>query len=262
MPKTLAMVFAFLFGAAVGSFVNVCIYRLPRRLSIVRPPSHCPHCGTFLRVADLVPLLSYLWLVGKCRYCKTPISPRYFVVELTTALLFIAAVARYDVSIYAALVASALAALLIIAAVDWEFFLVPDEAIWVLAFLGIVKSFLADTPSQMVQSSVAGAVVGASVIWLIGTLGRWMFRREAMGFGDVKIAAAVGTHLGLTWTLLPFFLLSVFIGALLGVAMGIVQRRGLTGYMPFGPALAVAAGIVLLYPREVTELALRLYGLR
>lgn len=262
MPKTLALVFAFLFGAAIGSFVNVCIYRLPRRLSIVHPPSHCPHCGTFLRVADLVPLLSYLWLMGKCRYCKTPISARYFVVELATALLFVAAVARYGVSVSAALVALALAALLVIAAVDWEFFLVPDEAIWALALLGLARCLFADAPLAGLLSSVAGAGVGAGVVGLVGTLGRWVFRREAMGFGDVKIAAAVGTHLGLTWTLLPFFLLSVFIGALLGVGMALAQRRGLTGYMPFGPALAVAAAVVLLYPHEVTDIALRIYGLR
>ncbi|MFA0756790.1 MAG: hypothetical protein YPKNTGVA_002319 [Candidatus Fervidibacter sp.] len=262
MPTWLTTLFAFLFGAAVGSFVNVCIYRLPRRLSILHPPSHCPHCGTYLTAADLVPLLSYLWLLGKCRYCKTPISPRYFVVELVTALLFVAAVHRYGASVGAALVALSLAALVVIAVVDWEFFLVPDEAVWALGVLGGIRCLLTGEPLRALMVGFGGALVGALTIWLIGIVGRWLFRREAMGFGDVKIAAAVGMHLGLTWALLPFFLLSVFVGALLGVGLALLQRRALTGYMPFGPALAMAAGALLLYPHEITEFVLRIYALR
>ncbi len=261
MPHWFVNLFAFLFGAAVGSFVNVCIYRLPRKLSIVQPPSHCPHCGTTLAAIDLVPLLSYLWLGGKCRYCKTPISPRYFVVELLTALLFVAAVNRYLFNLEAILVSASLAALIVIAFVDWEFFLVPDEAVWALGIFGFVRYVLSEPTPHGVLVSLGGAILGGTVIWVIGILGRLIFRKEAMGFGDVKIAAAVGAHLGVTWLMLPFFLFSVFVGAAMGIFVALVQRRSLTGYIPFGPAMAVAAAIVFLAPPSVTNFVLQIYGI-
>lgn len=261
MPHWFIALFAFLLGAAVGSFVNVCIYRLPRKLSIVQPPSHCPHCGTTLTAFDLVPLLSYLWLGGKCRYCKVPISPRYFAVELLTAVLFVASVNRYSFGLEAVLVAASLAALIVIAFVDWDFFLVPDEAVWALGILGFIRSLTLSPNLHGVFSSLSGAVLGGAVIWFIGNLGRLVFRKEAMGFGDVKIAAAVGAHLGVTWLMLAFFLFSIFIGAAMGVSLALFRRRPLTGYMPFGPAMAVAAAIVLVAPPSVTDLVLRLYGI-
>ncbi|MCX7642432.1 MAG: prepilin peptidase [Armatimonadetes bacterium] len=261
MPKWFVALFAFLFGAAVGSFVNVCIYRLPRKLSIVKPPSHCPHCGTTLTAFDLVPLLSYLWLGGKCRYCKTPISPRYFLVELLTAMLFVAAVDRYSLSLEAVLVSISLAALVVIAFVDWEFFLVPDEAVWALGILGFFKHVILISNPHGILISLGGAVLGGTVIWLIGILGRLVFRKEAMGFGDVKIAAAVGAHLGATWLMLPFLLFSIFVGAVMGVLLALLQRRSLTGYIPFGPAMAIAATIVFLAPPSVINFVLQLYGI-
>lgn len=261
MPKWFVTLFAFLFGAAVGSFVNVCIYRLPRKLSIVKPPSHCPYCGTTLTAIDLVPLLSYLWLGGKCRHCKTPISSRYFVVELLTALLFVAAVNKYSPNLEALLVSVSLAALVIIAFVDWEFFLVPDEAIWALGIFGFIRYVNSVPDYHGVLTSIGGAILGGAIIWVIGVLGRLVFRKEAMGFGDVKIAAAVGAHLGATWLMLPFFLFSVFIGAVMGLSVALVQRRSLTGYMPFGPAMAVAAAIVFLAPPSIIDAVLQLYGI-
>ncbi len=261
MPKWFINLFAFLFGAAVGSFVNVCIYRLPRKLSIVQPPSHCPHCGTTLTTFDLVPLLSYLWLGGKCRYCKTPISPRYFVVELLTALLFVAAVNKFSLSVEAILVAASLAALIVIAFVDWDFFLVPDEAVWALGILGFIRYIVAEPNPHGIFVSLSGAILGGAIVWFVGILGRLIFRKEAMGFGDVKIAAAVGAHLGASWLMLPFFLFSVFIGAAMGILVALLQRRPLTGYMPFGPAMAVAAVIVFLAPPSVTDFVLKLYGI-
>ena len=261
MPHWFIVLFAFLFGAAVGSFVNVCIYRLPRRLSIVQPPSHCPHCGTVLTIVDLVPILSYIWLSGKCRHCKTPISPRYFIVELLIALLFVAAVYRYPFGLEVVLVAASLAALIVITFVDWEFFLVPDEAVWALGILGFVRYMFSEPNAYGAILSLSGAVLGGAIVWVVGFFGKVIFRKEAMGFGDVKIAAAVGTHLGATWQILPFFLFSVFIGAAMGIFIAVAQRRPLTGYMPFGPAMAVSAAIVFLAPPSVTEFVLRLYGI-
>ncbi|MCS7265510.1 MAG: prepilin peptidase [Armatimonadetes bacterium] len=259
MPNGFVFLLAFLFGASVGSFVNVCIYRLPRRLSIVKPPSHCPYCGANLSVVDLVPLLSYLWLLGKCRHCKTPISPRYFVVELLTALSFLACFERFKFSIEGVLIAASLSALLVIAFVDWEFFLVPDEAVWALGIFGFTRYLVSNPDLQSISICLGGAFLSGFIIWFIGVLGKLIFRKEAMGFGDVKIAAAVGAHLGATWLLLPFFLFSVLIGAIMGLAIALLRSRSLTGYIPFGPALALSAGIVFLSPPSVINFVLRLY---
>lgn len=273
MPDWLVLSFAFIFGAAVGSFVNVCIYRLPRRLSILKPPSHCPYCGMTLAAIDLVPLLSFLWLMGKCRHCKTPISWRYFLVELATALLFVAAVKVYGVRPEAVLVGAALAGLLVIAVVDWQFFLVPDEAVWALGLFGVGRQLLTQPFSQALTDSLSGALVTGGIIFLIGVIGSRLFRKEAMGFGDVKIGAAVGTHLGLSWTILLYFLLSSFIGLGMGFALNIFRwcssQRGLTvkeflqlfrGEMPFGPAMAGAAMVLLLHPSGVADFVAQFYS--
>lgn len=261
MPHWFVVTFAFLFGSAVGSFVNVCIYRLPRRLSILQPPSHCPHCGSTLTIVDLVPILSYIWLGGKCRYCKTPISPRYLSVELLTALLFVATVYRYPLGLEAVLVAASLAALVVIALVDWEFFLVPDEAVWALGILGFIRYLISHPVAHAPLISLLGVLMGGIIVWSIGVVGKLIFRKEAMGFGDVKIAAAVGAHIGLSWQMLPFFLFSVFIGAAMGILIAAFRRLPLAGYMPFGPAMAISAAIVFLAPDSVTEFVLRLYGI-
>lgn len=261
MPHWFVVLLAFVFGAAVGSFVNVCIYRLPRKLSIVKPPSHCPYCGTNLSATDLVPLLSYLWLLGKCRHCKTPISLRYFAVELLTSLSFVASVEKFQVKIETFLVAISLAALLVIAFIDWEFFLVPDEAVWVLGILGFARQLLSSPDLHGVAICLGGALLGGFIVWVISVFGKLIFRKEAMGFGDVKIAAAIGAHLGVSWLLLPFFIFSVFIGAFMGLAISLLRKRSITGYIPFAPAMAIAAGIVFLAPPWVINFVLRLYNI-
>ncbi len=261
MADWFVVLLAFLFGAAVGSFVNVCIYRLPRRLSIIKPPSHCPYCGMTLSAVDLVPLFSYLWLGGKCRHCKTPISPRYFFVELLTALSFIASVERFQPNLEAVLVALSLAALIVIAFVDLEFFIVPDEAVWALGIFGFMRWLVSNPSPKNIAIALSGALISGFIIWAIGVLGRLIFRKEAMGFGDVKIAAAVGVHLGATWFILPFFIFSTFVGVLIGIPIALLKRRSITGYIPFGPALAIAAGIVFLAPPSVINFVLSLYSI-
>lgn len=245
---------SFLFGASFGSFVNVCVYRLPRRLSIVSPPSHCPHCGTPLKPLDLVPLLSFLWLFGKCRYCKTPISWRYFFVELVTGLFFVLSVHRYGVNLESLFVAVSLSVLLIIAIVDWQFFLVPDEAVWALGLFGVARQIFRLPVLEGVWQSLGGAFVAGGAIFLIGVMGRVLFQKEAMGFGDVKIAAAIGSHLGLFFPfLMACFLISVFSGLFIGLFWSLWRRKSLRGYIPFGPALALAAMLMLLYPWETVH---------
>ncbi len=225
MPEWYIGLVVFLYGAVVGSFLNVLIYRLPRGLSIVKPRSHCPNCKTELRVRDLVPLLSFLWQRGKCRYCGARISWRYFWVELATGLLFWGIYWRYgwswDTLFYVLFVAALIAAFFI----DLEHFLIPDGLNVFMLGLGIARNavLIAEGDPQAWVSvggwnlpyALVGAVVCTAVFATIALMGRVMFRKDAMGFGDVKLARAIGSLVPLKLALLAFAG-AVALGAVVG----------------------------------------------
>ncbi|HEX7239511.1 MAG TPA: prepilin peptidase, partial [Longimicrobiaceae bacterium] len=185
MPDFLLYAYAALIGAAIGSFLNVCILRLPEGESVVSPPSRCPSCGTRLAWYDNVPVLGWAWLRGKCRTCRTPISPLYPLVELATALLWVAAAVRYGLSWQALSAAVFFTLLLGIAMTDARKYIIPDE----FSLGGLAAGLaLAFAPGGITpQNSVMGAVLGYGLLWLVGTVGEWMFRKPAMGGGDVKM---------------------------------------------------------------------------
>lgn len=225
MPEWYIGLVVFIYGAVVGSFLNVLIYRLPRGLSIVKPRSHCPNCKTELRARDLVPLLSFLWQRGKCRYCGTRISWRYFWVELATGLLFWGIYWRYgwswDTVFYVFFAAALIAAFFI----DLEHFLIPDGLNVFLLLLGIARNVLLiaqnDPQAWMTVGSwklpyaLVGAVVCTAVFATIAVMGRVVFRKDAMGFGDVKLARAIGALIPLKLALLAFAG-AVALGAVVG----------------------------------------------
>ncbi len=236
MPDFLLYAYAALIGAAIGSFLNVCILRLPERESVVSPPSRCPNCGTRLAWYDNVPVLGWVWLRGKCRTCRTPISVQYPLVELATSLLWVAAAVRYGLSWQALSAAVFFTLLLGIAMTDARKYIIPDE----FSLGGLAAGLaLAFAPGGITpQSSLMGAVLGYGLLWLVGTVGEWMFRKEAMGGGDVKMMAMVGAFLG------PMgVLLTLFLGALLGTLV-FAPISWKTGKMvPFGIFLALGAAV-------------------
>ncbi len=260
MSEILISCLTFALGAAFGSFANVCIYRLPRRLSLVRPRSHCSVCGETLGLVDLVPLVSYLWLMGRCRFCKWVISPRYFFVELTCAILFLLSYQSHGLSTTAILTALSSLSLLILGIVDGQFHLVPAEPIWALALLGLIRRLLDPHPLASIGDGLIGLLVGGTVIYLVGLLGTAFFKREAMGWGDVEISSAVGLHLGASKLLLSFFILSVFLAAVVALPI-IIRKRTIRGTMPLGVALAASAILLLLYPNEISRAVLSIYHL-
>ncbi len=225
MPEWYIGLVVFIYGTVVGSFLNVLIYRLPRGLSIVKPRSHCPNCKTELRARDLVPLLSFLWQRGKCRYCGARISWRYFWVELATGLLFWGIYWRYgwswDTVFYVFFAAALIAAFFI----DLEHFLIPDGLNVFMLLLGIARNVLLiaqnDPQAWMTVGSwklpyaLVGAVVCTAVFATIAVMGRVMFRKDAMGFGDVKLARAIGALIPLKLALLAFAG-AVALGAVVG----------------------------------------------
>jgi leader peptidase (prepilin peptidase)/N-methyltransferase len=208
-----AHILAFVLGALVGSFLNVVIHRLPQGMSIVRPRSHCPACGDSIPAYLNVPILSFLVLRGRCRKCRTAISPRYPLVELLTAVLFTASVARYGVSLAALAAILFSSALVVITFVDIDIWEIPDEISIPGILIGVLlRPFAFDAPWF---DGVLGAAVGAAILALV----RWFYfvvrKTEGMGLGDVKLIAMIGAFLGLR-ALVPTILMASLAGTVIG----------------------------------------------
>ncbi|HEU4559726.1 MAG TPA: prepilin peptidase [Longimicrobium sp.] len=236
MPDILLWVYAAVVGACVGSFLNVCIYRWPEGLSVIRPRSRCPVCETPIRARDNIPILGWLLLRGKCRECGARISVQYPLIELTTASLWVAAVLRHGFGWQALSSAIFFTLLLGIALTDARTYIIPDEFSIGGLVLGLALSLAPGGIGPL--QSVLGAVLGFVLLWVVAVLGTALFRREAMGGGDIKMMAMVGAFVGP-----PGVLLTIFLGALIGsLIFGPISYK--TGKLvPFGIFLALGAGI-------------------
>ncbi|HEX9939147.1 MAG TPA: prepilin peptidase [Longimicrobium sp.] len=236
MPDFLLWVYAAFVGACVGSFLNVCIYRWPEGLSVVRPRSRCPVCETPIRWHDNVPVLGWLLLRGKCRECGTPISIQYPLIELTTASLWVAAVLRHGFGWQALSSAIFFTLLLGIALTDARTYIIPDQFTLGGLVIGLALSLAPGGIGPL--QSLLGAVLGYVLLWVVAVLGEALFRKPAMGGGDIKMMAMVGAFLGP-----PGVLLTIFLGALFGsLIFGPISLK--TGKLvPFGIFLALGAGI-------------------
>lgn len=253
---------AALFGLLLGSFLNVCISRLPDDYSIVAPRSQCPRCGSAIAAHDNIPLLSFVLLGGRCRSCRAPISFRYPAVELLTAALFCFIVFREGAS-WAAVKWCVFAAILVeLIFSDWETLILPDEfSKWGIA-LGITFAAIVPLPRTLpsallwmfypqagegvasVVSAIAGAGILAGGLWLLGAAYQWVRGREGLGFGDVKMVAFLGAFMGLEPALL-----GIMAGSLLGSVIGLIWMK-LSGKdaahfeLPFGSFLGIGALLV------------------
>lgn len=236
MPELLVRVYAFVVGAAVGSFLNVCVYRLPEGLSVVSPPSRCPACGRQIGWRDNVPILGWILLRGRCRGCGTSISVQYPLVELTVALFWLAAALRHGLTWQALSTALFFTLLLGIALTDARAYTIPHEFTWTGIAAGLALSLAPGgiTPLR----SLIGAAVGFGVLYLVAVVGEWAFKKPAMGGGDIWMMGMLGAFLGPTGVLLTLFL-----GALLGtVIFGPISMR--TGKLvPFGIFLALGGAV-------------------
>ena len=261
----LEAIVAFLAGLLLGSFLNVCVYRLPRDLSVVAPRSFCPGCEKMIAWYDNVPVLSYLLLGGKCRHCAARIPLRYPMVELATGIAFAVCVYTLQVTALALKYALLSAILIALIATDKEERILPDEFTLGGTLVGLLMSlFVRMDPSllslflppsmaprwQSLAESAFAAAFGAGVTWMIGFLYEKLRHREGMGLGDVKMMAMVGAFLGLSGALLTLFL-----GSLLGAVGGLAyvmftkQKDKLGFELPFGSFLGVAAFAVAIYGR-------------
>jgi leader peptidase (prepilin peptidase) / N-methyltransferase len=255
MPELMPYVFAALVGACIGSFLNVCVYRWPEGLSVVSPRSRCPECSTPIGWRDNIPVVGWAALKGRCRGCSTRISVQYPLIELVTAAIWVAAVARYGMEWQALSVAAFFTILLGIALTDARTYIIPDE--FSLGGL-VIGLLLALTPGGIsIGSALAGAALGFGLLWGVGILGEWVFKKPAMGGGDIKMMAMVGAFLG------PMgVLLTVFFGALVGtLVFGPISLR--TGKLvPFGIFLAVGAGVAEVWGGMIVQwYAVQILGL-
>ncbi|WP_224981718.1 prepilin peptidase [Geomonas agri] len=263
-PYITYAVFAFLFGAVVGSFLNVCICRMPSNESVVSPPSHCPKCDYQIRWYDNIPILSYLALRGKCRSCGTPISIQYPVVELLNGLLSLALFLKFFPQrlfeagapsqyvliglFYFSVLFVFCSALVVITFIDLEHQIIPDRITLPGIVLGFVVSFF--IPQLGWLNSLIGIVAGGGSLLLIAWVYQVVAKKDGMGGGDVKLLAMMGAFLG--WKSILFIVfISSLLGSVIGVTLMLIRKKDSTLAIPFGPFLAAAAVLYVFYGRQI-----------
>lgn len=266
MPFWLGASIVFVYGAVVGSFLNVIICRLPKEQSIILPPSHCPKCKTKLKFWDLIPLFSFLVMGRKCRYCGTSVSWRYFVVELITAVSFVGLYWRYQFTLEFFALALLSAALIAVVFIDLEHWIIPDEISLFVLGLGVARNGIAiamgERGAEIVQlgipfssvdfpipASIPSLLACGAAFYLIAVGSEWVFKKEAMGGGDVKLAAGIGANLLFVPAMVSFFV-AVFLGAIIGIVLLALKKKGRGDELPFGPMLVAGVfAVMLAYPQ-------------
>ena len=275
--------FVFALGCCIGSFLNVCIYRLPREMSLVNPGSHCPSCNESIAWYDNVPVLSWLWLRGLCRRCGVLISRRYLLVELLAGAVFVWLYAAHRSSPSGSALAAlpTLGAYVVVASaliaasfVDVEHMVIPDEISIGGMYVGPIVCAICPQVIQRddlitewlvrvtgasgsahlggLAASVIGMAAGAAVVYAAAVFGKTLFRKEAMGFGDVKFLGMAGAFIGWQGVVLAFFVACVY-GAAVGIVL-LVRRRDT--HIPFGPYLAAGVLTVMLHKAAMLEIIL------
>lgn len=273
----------FIFGLLIGSFLNVVILRIPARLEFdwhsqcrellelqpskeaSEPPpgilwsrSQCPKCGHAIKAHENIPLLSYLFLKGRCSSCKTSISMRYPLVEATTATLFLLVAMQFGPTLQTLAALGLTAILIALAGIDFDHQLLPDDLTLFLLWSGLFASLFNVFTDPV--SSIIGALAGYLSLWVVYHLFRLLTGKEGMGYGDFKLLAAMGAWMG--WQMLPLIiLLSSLVGAVIGLSMIALQRHRSNQPMPFGPYIAMAGWIALLWGEQIVDAYLRSSGL-
>lgn len=238
----------FIVGAIIGSFLNVCIYRIPREESIVYPPSNCTTCKNVIKGYDLVPIISYLFLKGKCRYCGEKVSIRYPIIEFTTGILFVITFIKFGISLDFAKYIVLISVLLVVGMIDLDttdvyFSTTLTGIISSVIFLGIY--FYIGMP---ISSYIYGGAIGGGLLSLI-----ILITKGGMGWGDAEICLMCGLFLGLKLTIVMLFL-SFVIGSVIGLLLILSGKKSKRDYIPFGPFIAMAAIVTIFVGERIIKL--------
>ncbi len=257
MSNPTEIIFGFFFGLLIGSFLNVCICRLPLNASIVTPPSSCPSCGKPIRFYDNIPVLSYIWLLGKCRGCAIPISARYPLVEILTGTFAALCVFRFGFTPTAAIYFAFIASLVVITFIDIDHRIIPD----IISLPGIPIFFAATffLPGISPVASITGILVGGGSLFLVAWGYYMVTGNEGMGGGDIKLLAMIGAIIGWQGVVLTIFAASIT-GTVIGLTLMLASGKNMKLAVPFGPFLALGAVIYIFYGTELIHWYL--YGIR
>ncbi|MBN1823959.1 MAG: prepilin peptidase [Endomicrobiales bacterium] len=244
----------FVLGLAFGSFANVCIYRIPKDESVIKPSSHCPSCGKHILWYDNIPVISYVVLSGRCRFCGTPIPVVYPVVEAVTAVAFTLVALKYPFHPMMPFYLVFTLALVIVSGIDYYHRIIPDVLSYGLIAMGLLTSFvnpeLGGSIRERVLNSVVGTLAGGGILVAVGFAGEKIMKKEAMGGGDVKLLAGIGAILGWQKVVMSLFAASL-LGSIFGLVLILQKRLERRGYIPFGPFLAVGSYASMFLPNIV-----------
>lgn len=240
----------FIVGIIVGSFLTVCVYRIPKGKSVVVPRSACPYCGKQISWYDNVPLFSFFWLWGRCRSCQTKIPFRYPIIELANGVGWLLVVWRFGLTWPVIVYAGLVSVFLVVSWIDWDYKIIPD----VITVPGILIGFLCASfllPTGWINS-LLGILVGGGILLFLAWISPFLFGKEGIGGGDIKFLAMVGAFLGWQQALLALMVGSM-VGALIGVFLiaAKIARKG--QYIPFGPYLALGGMIAILWGNELWD---------
>ncbi len=252
---------AFLFGTIIGSFLNVCIYRLPKEESIVFPASHCPGCSKPIAWHDNVPVLSFCILRGRCRNCKQKISFQYPLIELVTGLLFVLFYTTFGVTVTSVIFLVFSLALLVCTVIDWYHQIIPDAITLPGMLIGLAISTIYPALHgetifwKGFLAAFLGLMAGGGFLYVSAIMAEYFLKKEAMGGGDIKLLGLIGTLLGWQGSVWTIFISSV-LGSIMGLWMRLVQKKE---YFPFGPAIALAAFLYVFIGQQAIDWYLGLY---
>lgn len=250
-----SLMFFFIGGMVIGSFLNVCIYRVPKNESLLFPGSHCPHCNTPLKFYHNIPVISFLFLRGKCAFCGAPISMRYLGVELLSGLVSLILYLKFGLSTRLFFYLFLSYTLIVISFIDIDTQLIKNKTLLVLAVGGsALNVWLHLIPWK---EALIGAVTGGGLLLLFALFGRWYFKKESMGMGDVKFAAALGLLLG--WKLVLASLYAGYLfAALYFLFLKVFKKLPISNYVPMGPFFSLGVFIVVVWSQELFDLYISL----
>ncbi|WP_186429414.1 A24 family peptidase [Clostridium sp. BSD9I1] len=235
----------FIFGTIIGSFLNVCIYRMPKNQSIAYPPSHCTNCNNNLKPYDLIPILSYILLKGRCRYCREKVSERYPIIEFLTGILYVLVYVKYGIAIDAIKYIIMVSILIVIGMIDLDTTNIYFKTTLVGFIVAVTFLAIHAYRGLPVMNYIYGGIIGGGTLALI-----ILITKGGMGWGDAEICFVCGLFLGLELTLLMLFL-SFVIGSVIGLALIALKKKTRKDYVPFGPFIVLASIITILWGQGI-----------